>query len=483
VISSSPLSSSTPNSMTIQRSNDRSRIVQEKDEDKENEVRPGLVRLIPFNLQMALLDGSDVNIDEVTAIVTNWMTESFATKSTSEGLLNEDTYFTSIALELVDQYVQTQTTAGGDELSLFTASMEGVSLWEIVGSDAPNMDPEIVELVQRATFLDDNTLLQSLQTANDVVGLGDNVVDIRVFVVDEVDTSNSEDGSSGSEETTTSTNDSLEIIIIIAIAVACLAFALLVFAVVWAWRSDRKSRPGPNGAATAASGGGRRSTNNNNNKASSRTKNKEQSPKLNTDGTGSESDFGDTMANGNGNAAVAVSAKNSNYITSNNNKKNQQRGTTSYKEAAAATSYNKNNHTTAAAVPKEKSTPMDIDSDIDHDYPDDSIISEDISTSLTAYYKSGMSGYNVSNAVRASQQDRRDSAGGHFNDAASMSSMDSYGYSLDGYAPSLGPTQGGYPVGPLRAARDAPMNVGDDDDDDADIEEPEDYETEPHTTL
>ena len=32
-----------------------------------------------------------------------------------------------------------------------------------------------------------------------------------------------------------------------------------------------------------------------------------------------------------------------------------------------------------------------------------------------------------------------------------MSSMDSYGYSLDGYAPSLsgGPTTYGYPVGPV----------------------------------
>merc|ERR1712222_267992 len=48
-----------------------------------------------------------------------------------------------------------------------------------------------------------------------------------------------------------------------------------------------------------------------------------------------------------------------------------------------------------------------------------------------------------------------------FNDAASLSSMDSYGYSLDGYAPSLGPAQGGYPVGPLHSAKDAPVPIGD----------------------
>ena len=64
-------------------------------------------------------------------------------------------------------------------------------------------------------------------------------------------------------------------------------------------------------------------------------------------------------------------------------------------------------------------------------YPE-SLISEDISTSLTAYYRSGVSGY---------QMPKRE-----LKDAASVSSMDSYGYSLDGYAPSLGPTQMGYPA-------------------------------------
>ena len=42
--------------------------------------------------------------------------------------------------------------------------------------------------------------------------------------------------------------------------------------------------------------------------------------------------------------------------------------------------------------------------------------------------------------------------------------MDSYGFSLDGYAPSLGPAQSGYPVGPMAAARDAPMPLGQEED-------------------
>jgi hypothetical protein len=57
-----------------------------------------------------------------------------------------------------------------------------------------------------------------------------------------------------------------------------------------------------------------------------------------------------------------------------------------------------------------------------------SMISDDISSSLSQYYQSSMGGggnpYLRSNA-------------NHMNDAASVSSMESYGYSLDGYAPSL----------------------------------------------
>lgn len=59
----------------------------------------------------------------------------------------------------------------------------------------------------------------------------------------------------------------------------------------------------------------------------------------------------------------------------------------------------------------------------------ESVISEDISTSLSAYYKSGMIG---GGAFKDKQQ------AGYLNDAASVSSMESYGYSLDGYASSIG---------------------------------------------
>jgi F0F1-type ATP synthase membrane subunit c/vacuolar-type H+-ATPase subunit K len=64
-------------------------------------------------------------------------------------------------------------------------------------------------------------------------------------------------------------------------------------------------------------------------------------------------------------------------------------------------------------------------------YPTESVISDDISSSLSQYYRSGMAdhrGFARSNS-------------NNLNDAASISSMESYGYSLDGYAPSLATPQ------------------------------------------
>jgi len=69
---------------------------------------------------------------------------------------------------------------------------------------------------------------------------------------------------------------------------------------------------------------------------------------------------------------------------------------------------------------------MDMDNSAVGPYAD-SVITDDISSSLSAYYKSGMAGGYKANR----------SQHGALNDAASVSSMESYGYSLDGYASSI----------------------------------------------
>jgi hypothetical protein len=294
----------------------------------------------------------------------------------SQGLLNNNTEFASVALE----YKVQQRAALQEEeedtttIGLYTASLDGVSLWdqtilsqeEQTGAETA-MDPELVELIQRATFLEDNTLQELLQAADDATGLGSAVVDVRVFITPQ-------DDDVPENDRVADNNNNLEIIIIIAIVVACVAFGLLLFAVVWAWRTDQSKREAFKVDRAGTTTGLSR----------------------NPDGTGSESDYDQQVSP-------------------------QQKKTLQH-----------NPQFPSEVAPQE--------------YPE-SVISEDISTSLTAYYRSGMAGYSIPHQHSRGGGGRPE----RHDDAASMSSMDSYGYSLDGYAPSLsgGPTQMGYPVGHL----------------------------------
>ena len=416
-------------------------------------IRTDLIRLIPFQVQMAFRDEASEADSQVIAetlyrggslltdTITDWMMASFVTKTSNDQaqqlIQNNYTSFDSIALEMVDDSSSTGTI-DGQELSLVQVSYEGVTLWGRIGTGTPAMEPEIVELIQRATFLEDRSLKLSLQNAvNNLlfdlnIASADGVqpitiVEVRAYIVppssiggegeDDQDEEAGEGSTESTEETDTAPsteNKNLETIIIVAIVVACLAFALLVFAVVWAWRSDRRDR---NGKPMYTR-----------NKKAKKTK-VPKSPKPET----------------------------------KKKKKappNRKGGALAYEQAPAepsiegGSSYDLPRNDTDNSYPKEIGKSGNDSSA----YPEDSVLSEDISSSLTAYYKSGM-GYNGSKASSAagSREPR------NFNDAASMSSMDSYGYSLDGYAPSLGPAQGGYPVGLMQAARDAPMPIGDSD--------------------
>lgn len=351
------------------------RILQGDDE----RVRTDLVRLIPFDVQIAMTGPADkVNVYALTDIVTDWMTDSFKAKSENQALFNNATTFDSLGLEVRSRRKLQDGGTGG--IQLYTASYEGVSLWERRGLTTPPMDPEIVELIERATFLEDNQLLALLRSAEPYTGLGETVVDVRAYVA--APTAAPSDGGG-------SNDNNLEIIIIIAIVVACLAFGLLMFAVIWAWRTDQNKREVYKGDRSL--------------------------PRIDVPTGSEESDYNEKSPTG---------------------------------------------MTPPAAIdPISPSTlPSEIASS-PNEYPD-SIISEDISTSLTAYYRSGMAGYSNAGGTRGSSGPR----GADLNDAASMSSMDSYGYSLDGYAPSLGPAPQGYPVGPFNGmVKDPDTDYSDDD--------------------
>jgi hypothetical protein len=352
-------------------------------EDTEESVRTDLVQLIDFDVEIALqmpevaVNGLIFN-EALRDVVTDWMNDSFESKSLNQGLIGNQTTFQTVALSPREGALQDSLSA------LVTASFTGVSLWERRGQATSPINPELVELIQRATLLEDNRLLTLLQAADDASGLGSYVLNARATIPYINPDQNLPE--------TTDDTDNLEIIIIIAIVVACLAFCLLMFAVLWAWKTDHQKQQAY--GVHAVTKGSLRAPDN---------------------GTGSTSD---------------------DYEQNQNQPK-----------LSSSPNHHHQHH-----LPPSEIQPQE--------YPE-SVISEDISQSLTAYYKSGMAGYNVP---------RRE-----LNDAASMSSMDSYGYSLDGYAPSLsgGPTQMGYPVG--SNPRNGQIKDPNDTDDAPDPESLEDY--------
>ena len=492
--------------------NDHQRILQSSSSSDEV-IRTDLVRLIPFDVQLAIQDDASSSTSSAVLIeslypiltdtITDWMMESFEIKTINPNtqLVNNNTSFDSIALELIDQ-TSSKGTINGQVLNLVQVSFEGVSLWERVGTGTPPMEPEIVELIQRATFLEDKKLKDELQiTINTLLidlGMYENngseeqqspisIVDVRAYITptggggDDNGNNNGNSNNGGAQSPSPNTgNQSLEIIIIAAIVVACLAFALLMFAVIWAWRSDRRDNQyydekpsqgqgGTERAAVVAVGGGggsksskqqqQRKSNKSSNKSATSSSSSNKNKKLFGGGKQNRNSSVTQKQRGDG----GRNSKNNKYDNNNNNNDDDPGvggGVTDFPDILNNGSYPKE----IGNVDGNDTDDYDdsvVNGGTDNQYPGDSVYSEDISSSLTAYYKSGM-GYN--NNQGGGNQPRHhliNDQGGGGDDGASLSSMDSYGYSLDGYAPSLGPAQGGYPVGPLQAARDAPIPIGD----------------------
>jgi len=503
-------------------------------------IRTDLVRLVPFQVQIAIQDDTSVEDAErvsdilyqggtlLTDTISDWMVASFETKSTGQaGALlgiGNNTGFDSIALELVEDSTS-RGTIDGQQLNLVQVSFEGVSLWERMGTGTAPMEPELVELIQRATFLEDKKLKGDLQTtvSNLLYDLGIDdgdvqeiksivIVDVRAYItppgsipINNNNNNNNNIGGSNGDNTNSgdqnngnannnananpnSTPNNLEIIIIVAIVVACLAFALLIFAVVWAWRADRNDR------------GNGSTTNNNNDKRQQSLSSNKHGRLSSSSSNNNSNNHHSSASNTNSRRSITSGMKSNNNNNNNsdigsNNKDNEAAPTNGYgnkgsrrsilgtqsrrssgraplfaknKNKAAAPAAGISNTASNGSYPKVIGDTSGNNNDDDDDtagnatadnisaiHHNDSVVSSDISSSLTAYYKSGM-GYGNNMSGNSGGRGARD-----FNDAASMSSMDSYGYSLDGYAPSLGPAQGGYPVGPMQAAKDAPIPIGD----------------------
>lgn len=337
-----------------------------------------IVYLLPFDIKIALQadkDPNDIDMKALTSIVTSWMEDSFKAKSASASVIGVGASFGYLVLEVANRR---QLQTGDASPTFYKVVFQGLSLWNLESSDTEPVEPLIVELIQRETLVQDNILLEMIREADSSTGLGTAVLDLRADIATGSNGGGSTNGDDGSDET-------LQIIIMIAIIVACLAFCLLVFAVVWAWRTDiskreayKTARNQPNEVENVAP-----------KKTVTKSPEKPKSPPR-------------------------------------------------PKSAPAPAPKPVVKPPPPQEIPSQSNYP---DSVISDSVAPDSVISNDVDNSYA--------GYSVPHQQQASVTPSAKFEPRELNDNASMSSMDSYGYSLDGYASSLGPAQTKFPGGAL----------------------------------
>lgn len=356
-----------------------------------------LVQLIPFEVQVAVTSNMGIQTYEVSNIVTEWLNEAYLDQLALFGYSEKNHYaeFNSVVL-FNNEKNETRTRRTQDGGTLFTARFRGGVVFSRDQINRTKSIPENDVLVIQQTALSNDTgLLTLLQRATDSTGLGNAVVDVNAFL--------DPNPSTGSKTNESSETSDLDVVIIVAIVVACVAFLFLLGAIVWAYRFDRIHR---DAFLVKNHVGGIQNSHGTGQMIHDKTSE--------TDNTACDNESPERIR-----AVVEHSS---------------------------------------STLPKnfDPIYPAMIGGDDahDNDYPESvisdsvgpgSAISEDVSTSLSQYYRAGMgkADYGRSNGL--------------LSDAGSVSSMESYGYSLDG-GMSMIPTEipyqkereriGGLPVEP-----------------------------------
>jgi hypothetical protein len=326
--------------------------------------RIDLIDLVDFDVQIAVTENLGINIFQVTDLVTEWMADSFDLQLEQIGYSGPYAAFNSVVLIERDERVRHLQASSVDDTTLDTTD------------SVDNGELYIARFKGAALFTRSDDQLQVPVEVVESIQRTTLINDVALLQALQVS------GATGLGSAvidvrafvnavvaepvkTSSDDDNLEIVIIIAIVVAAVAFLFLVFAIVWAWRYEKTNRD-----AYLVNG-------------------KDSKP----DKTGSDPD--------------------SSYA---------EHTTPSPKLSKAA------NATPVQEVDVGYQNDVSLASLPGTGRYAESNISDDISTSLSQYYQSGMAGH---------RGFARQGSNNHLNDAASISSMESYGYSLDGYAPSL----------------------------------------------
>lgn len=362
----------------------------------ETDTGVDLVHLIPFEVQVAVTSNTGIQTYEVSNIVTAWLNDAYIEQLALFGYSEENHYaeFNSVVLfnnEKNDTSNRRNQGAG----SLFIAQFRG---GVVFSRDLVNRTKSVPEndvlVIQQTALSNDTGLLTLLQQATDATGLGNAVVDVNAFL--------DPNPSSTSDTNESPQTSDLDVVIIVAIVVACLAFLFLLGAIVWAYRFDRIHRDAFLVKNHVGSSPSTRST------------------------------------------GPMVHDKTSETDTACDNESPER----------IRAVVERSNGTLPTNLDPIYPAMIGGDDTEDHDYPESvisdsvgpgSVISEDVSTSLSQYYRAGMgkADYGRGNGL--------------LSDAGSVSSMESYGYSLDG-GMSMIPTEipyqkerqriGGLPIEP-----------------------------------
>lgn len=349
-----------------------------------------LINLVPFDVQIAVTENLGIQTHEVNNIVTNWMNRAFNEQLAAFGFTQANLFavFDSVILfenGNEESNINNRELQQQQKGELFTAKFRaGAVLTRDDVNNRPVPENDIL-LIQQMTLLNDTSLKFLLQSSS-ALGLGSAVVDVNAFL-----TPNSKDSSEAApDDASDSVEFDFEIVIVVAIAVAGVAFMFLIGAVIWAYRYDRSNREA----------------------FLVRENNLEKLDGL----------------------IMPSSPERTNSDTANNDDESPERIRAIHVERSD--SLPNVMHPLGGNLMLQQHPPHSYPTIIggeenDIGYPESvisdsiisgSVMSGDISTSLSQYYRAGMG--------KASNADYG-LGGGLLSDAGSVSSMESYGYSLD----------------------------------------------------
>lgn len=369
-----------------------------------------IVQLVPFDVQIAVTLNNGIQFADVASIVTEWFNRiyqlqlaEFGYTSSAENDEKQYATFTSVVLfnngndnEQRTRNLLLRQRGRRTNGELYTAKFKGGAVFSKDSADVQSVPENDVLLIQQMALLNDTSLLTMLQRST-AIGLGSAVVDVQAFL-NPVGSSTESDS-----QTSDSPDKQLEIVIIVAIVVACVAFLFLLAAVFWAYLYDRSNQANRRRRRHRGDGSEAQSPRN---KKSSRKQPK--TPATTSTSKKSIRDRTDSSDTGDEHTPE---------------EKNQERR------------HSKDNHDNNMMISPyptiiDNSGAAEVQSVISDSLVSNSNMSGDISTSLSAYYRSGMGKVSSSEiySARLQQQAQR----GMLDDAGSVSSMESYGYSLGG---------------------------------------------------